>query len=257
MTFFQYGTVPSDEAIKTLLENEGKLKDLSDDDVKAKIKEYKNKIINQPEEQAAATVLRHNSGNFIAKDSTESNTTTYLADEASDQFTAYLKPITRNVDNSFKASDYKNKDIKYSEIGMYSGFKDGDDNWKPEVLRIQTPGNQYNHTGLTNVNTANAFVFSTPNANKYGEFRNAAANAVVNEILYACNIRLLVTTCQNSDHPSFDDSIKIIDNGIRIIKLIYSVVIPIESPNPGSTFFLLRFFILFLPPNQTFYVIRK
>ena len=178
MPFFQYGTVPSDEAIKTLLENEGKLKDLSDDDVKAKIKEYKNKIINQPEEQAAATVLRHNSGNFIAKDSTESNTTTYLADEASDQFTAYLKPITRNVDNSFKASDYKNKDIKYSEIGMYSGFKDGDD-WKPEVLRIQTPGNQYNHTGLTNLSTANAFVFSTPNANKYGEFRVIDVGSVV------------------------------------------------------------------------------
>lgn len=178
MPFFQYGTVPSDEAIKTLLENEGKLKDLSDDDVKAKIKEYKNKIINQPEEQAAATVLRHNSGNFIAKDSTESNTTTYLADEASDQFTAYLKPITRNVDNSFKASDYKNKDIKYSEIGMYSGFKDGDD-WKPEVLRIQTPGNQYNHTGLTNVSTANAFVFSTPNATKFGEFRVIDVGSVV------------------------------------------------------------------------------
>ncbi len=205
MPFFQYGTVPTDEEIKTLLENEGKLKDLSDDKVKEKIKEYKNKIINQPEEQAAAMVLRHNSGNFIAKDSTESDTTNYLADEASDQFTAHLKPLNRTVDKSFSASDYINKDIKYSEIGIYSGFKDGDNNWKPEILRIQTPGNQYNHTGLTNVNTANAFVFSTPNAKKYGEFRVIDVGSVVIDAKKSITLKVA------------GNMIKISDSGVNIV----------------------------------------
>ncbi len=205
MPFFQYGEVPSDEEIKTILENQGKLKGLSDDDIKKKIKEFKNKITNQPEEQAAATVLRHSSGNFMVKETTEADTTGYLADESSDQFTAYLKPLKRNVDKSFKASDYQNKDIKYSEIGMYSGFKGSDDKWKPEVLRIQTPGNQYNHTGLTSVNTANAFVFSTPNAQKYGEFRVIDVGSVVIDAKKSITLKVA------------GNMIKISDSGINIV----------------------------------------
>ncbi len=166
MPFFQYCEIPSDEDIKAILEKEGKLKDLTEDQKKEKIKEYKDaqKVIqtNQSVQQSTATVLRHSSDNFINKNS-EADITNYLADESKEQFNARLKQISRSVEGKFELTDYQTKDIKYSEIGMYSGYKNGND-WTPEVLRIQTPGNQFNHTGLLNLNTANSFVFTTPNA---------------------------------------------------------------------------------------------
>ena len=139
-----------------------------------------------PSDAAVATVLRHSSDNFI-NGSSEADLTCYLGEENSGLNKPTLKQITRNVSGSFAPEDYDSKDIKYSEIGMYSGSttkdKDGNSTWSPEVLRIQTPGNQFNHTGLLNLNTANAFIFSTPNANqedsKYGSFSVLDVGSVV------------------------------------------------------------------------------
>ena len=134
-----------------------------------------------PSDAAVATVLRHSSDNFI-NGSSEADLTCYLDEEKSGLNKPTLKQITRNVSGSFAPEDYDSKDIKYSEIGMYSGSQDGN-KWSPEVLRIQTPGNQYNHTGLANISTANSFVFSTPNANqedsKYGSFSVLDVGSVV------------------------------------------------------------------------------
>lgn len=141
---------------------------------------FKNAAI--PSDAAVATVLRHSSDNFMSNGSEVNIPDDYMTDESLNPFTAKLKPITRNVTGSFKSSDHSTKDIKYSEIGMYSGSQDGD-KWSPEVLRIQTPGNQFNHTGLANISTANSFVFSTPNANqedsKYGSFSVLDVGSVV------------------------------------------------------------------------------
>ena len=184
MPFFQSRKTSSDEEIKTLL----KLNGLTEEQQKEIIKKYQAQESSladgQLAEQSVATVLRHSSNNFMINKEKEADITNYLSEESSKKFTASLKPLNRNVDASFKASDYQNKDIKYSEIGMYSGSSYYDDKekqwmWSPETLRIQTPGNQYNHTGLTNVSTANAFVFSTPNATKFGEFRVIDVGSVV------------------------------------------------------------------------------
>ena len=184
MPFFQSKKASSDEEIKTLL----KLNGLTEEQQKEIIKKYQAQESSladgQLAEQSVATVLRHSSNNFMINKETEADITNYLSEESSKKFTASLKPLNRNVDASFKATDYQNKDIKYSEIGMYSGSSYYDDEekqwmWSPETLRIQTPGNQYNHTGLTNVSTANAFVFSTPNATKFGEFRVIDVGSVV------------------------------------------------------------------------------
>ena len=193
MPFFQGSK--SDEEIRALLEYNGELIGLTEEQIKAKIKEYQNKAISladvQLAEQSVATVLRHCSNNFMTDNKTEANLTDYLENESSKPFKAKLSPLNRNVSGSFKPLDYKGKDIKYSEIGMYSGFKEKDDKnkenkegkWQPEVLRIQTPGNQYNHTGLTNLSTANDFVFSTPNATQedanFGSFKVIDVGSVV------------------------------------------------------------------------------
>lgn len=184
MPFFQNGKLPTDSEIKNILKDE--LKDLSESDKNKKIQDYKSKIsailAKQPTEQAVATVLRHSSNNFMSNGSEVNIPDDYMADDSLDPFTATLKPITRNVSGLFKSSDYSTKNIKYSEIGMYSGSKSGDD-WIPEVLRIQTPGNQFNYTGLLSLNAANSFVFTTPNATQkdteYGSFSVLDVGSVV------------------------------------------------------------------------------
>lgn len=190
MPFFKNGVLPSDDAIKEILKTDERYKKdyekASEADKNKMVNNYKDELQaifdNQPTEQAVATVLRHSSTNFMSNGSEVNIPDDYMADDSLDPFTATLKPITRNVSGLFKSSDHSTKDIKYSEIGMYSGSQNGE-KWTPEVLRIQTPGNQFNHTGLLNLNTANAFVFSTPNANqkdsKYGSFSVLDVGSVV------------------------------------------------------------------------------
>ena len=190
MPFFKKGVLPSDADIKKILEKDIRYKEeyeeASENEKEKMVKDYKDELedifANQPMEQAVATVLRHSSNNFMSDGSEVNIPNDYMADDSLNPFTAKLKPITRNVSGSFAPEDYDSKDIKYSEIGMYSGSQDGK-KWTPEVLRIQTPGNQFNHTGLLNLNTANAFIFSTPNANqkdsKYGSFSVLDVGSVV------------------------------------------------------------------------------
>ena len=191
MPFFKKGVLPSDDDIEKILKNDIRYKAeyeaASKEEIKNMVKDYKDELkdilANQPMEEAVATVLRHSSNNFMSDGSKEVNIPDdYMTDDSLNPFTAKLKPITRNVTGSFKSSDHSTKDIKYSEIGMYSGSQKGK-KWTPEVLRIQTPGNQFNHTGLANISTANSFVFSTPNANqkdsKYGSFSVLDVGSVV------------------------------------------------------------------------------
>ena len=190
MPFFKKGVLPSDADIEKILKNdiryEAEYEAASENEKKNMVKDYKDELkdilANQPKEQAVATVLRHSSNNFMSDGSEVNIPNDYMTDDSLNPFTAKLKPITRNVTGSFKSSDHSTKEIKYSEIGMYSGSQKGN-KWTPEVLRIQTPGNQFNHTGLANISTANSFVFSTPNANqedsKYGSFSVLDVGSVV------------------------------------------------------------------------------
>lgn len=190
MPFFKKGVLPSDDAIEKILEKDIRYKAeyeaASKKEKENMVEDYKDELkdilANQPKEQAVATVLRHSSNNFMSDGSEVNIPNDYMTDDSLNPFTAKLKPITRNVTGSFKSSDHSTKEIKYSEIGMYSGSQKGN-KWTPEVLRIQTPGNQFNHTGLANISTANSFVFSTPNANqedsKYGSFSVLDVGSVV------------------------------------------------------------------------------
>lgn len=62
------------------------------------------------------------------------------------------------------------KDLKYSEIGMYSAGSD-------EVMRLQTPGYRYDHAEKDHISTAKNFLFSTPNSDD-GEFHIAKVNKI-------------------------------------------------------------------------------
>ncbi len=62
------------------------------------------------------------------------------------------------------------KDLKYSEIGMYSI---GGNN----VMRLQTPGYRYDHAEKDHISTAKNFLFSTPNSDD-GEFHIAKVNKI-------------------------------------------------------------------------------